>query len=153
MLLSLYSYFRFCFRHIQTYSSIIQEHTHAYSEPCLFLVYSEPWYIFITDHIQTPRYIHNTILNIFHKSSILVVWYSSEYAFLLKMLYFTVFLTLYFRHILACSRFIQPYLVLLRHIRNPSILKNILLQRYSGIFQTLHIIFRQIQRYLGPQLI
>ena len=36
---------------------------------------------------------------------------------LLKMLYFTVSLTLYFRHILACSRFIQPYLFLLRHAR------------------------------------
>ena len=49
-----------------------------------------------------------------------------------------------FRHILACSRFIQPYLFLLRHIKNPSILRNILL---------LHIIFRQIQHDLGPRLI
>ena len=36
-------------------------------------------------------------------------------------------------------------------MKNPSILKKLLLQRYSGIFQTLLIIFRQIQRYLGPQ--
>ena len=59
MLLSLYSYSRFSFRHIQTYSSIIQEHT---------LAYSKPWPIPITKHIQTPRYIHNTILNIFAKA-------------------------------------------------------------------------------------
>ena len=59
MLLSLYSYFRFCFRHIQTYSSIVQEHTYAYSEP---------WHIRITKHIQTPRHIHNTMLKIFTKA-------------------------------------------------------------------------------------
>ena len=96
------------------------------------LVY--PWHTLIPKHIQAPRYIHNTILNIFHKNSILDVWYSSECASLLKMLYFTVSLTLYLRHILAFSRFIQPYLFLLRYIKNPGILKNILLQRYSGIF-------------------
>ena len=59
MLLSLCSYFRICFRHIQTNSSIVQEHNHTYSEP---------WHIRITKHIQTPRYIHNTILNIFAKA-------------------------------------------------------------------------------------
>ena len=52
------------FRH----SSIIQEHAHAYSELCVSLVYAEPWYILITKHIQTPRYIHNTILNIFARA-------------------------------------------------------------------------------------
>ena len=51
--------FRFCFRDIQIYSSIIQEHTHAYSELCVSLLNSEPW------HTQAPKYIHNTILNIF----------------------------------------------------------------------------------------
>ena len=65
---SLYSYFRFCFRHIQTYSSIIQEDTHAYSEPCVFLTYSEYWHIPITKDIPNPRYIHNTLLNIFTKA-------------------------------------------------------------------------------------
>ena len=109
MLLSLYNYFRLCSRHIQTYSRIIQEHTHAYSKPCVYLVYSEPWYILITKYIQTLRYIHNTILNIFTKC-----------ASLLKMLYFTVSLILNFRHIMTCSRFIQPYLFLLRHIKNPT---------------------------------
>ena len=43
--------------------------THAYSEPCVSLTYPEPWYILITKHIQRyPRYIHNTILNIFSKA-------------------------------------------------------------------------------------
>ena len=69
MLLGLYSYFRFCFRHIQTYLSTIQEHTHAYSEPCVFLAYSEPWHIPVTKHIQISRYIDNTILNIFSKAT------------------------------------------------------------------------------------
>ena len=69
MLLSLYSYFRFCFRHIHIYSSIIQEHTHAYSEPCVSLACLEPWHIPITKHIQAPNYINNTILNIFTKAS------------------------------------------------------------------------------------
>ena len=38
-------------------------------------------------------------------------------------------------------------LVMLRYIKNLSILKNILLQRYSGIFSRPHIIFRQTQHY------
>ena len=67
MLLSWYSYFRLCFRHIQTYSSIIQEDTNVYSEPCVSLAYSEPCHILITRHFQIPRYIHNIILNISQK--------------------------------------------------------------------------------------
>ena len=66
MLLRLYNYFRFCFKHIQTYSSNIQEHTHAYSEFCVSLAYLGPWHILITEHIQAP--IHNTILSIFTKA-------------------------------------------------------------------------------------
>ena len=62
VLLNLHSCFRFCFRRVQTYSSIIQEHTHAYSKPCV------SWHISITKHIQTLRYIHSTILNIFTKA-------------------------------------------------------------------------------------
>ena len=79
MLLILYSYFRFRFRHIGTYSSIIQDHTHAYSEPCVPLAYSEPWHIPTTKHIQTPRYIHNTILNIFTKFSQFLAFALREY--------------------------------------------------------------------------
>ena len=60
-----------------------------------------------------------------------------------------VSLTLYFRHVLTYSRLIHPYLFLLRHI----LIKNILLQPYSGILSTPHIVFRQIQCYLEPQLI
>ena len=68
MLLGFYSYFRFCFRHIQTYLSIIQEHTPAYSEPFVSLVYSRTWHILITKHIQTSRYIDNAILKIYSKA-------------------------------------------------------------------------------------
>ena len=128
----LYIYLRFFFRHVQTYSSIIQEHTHAHSEPCVSLAYSEPWHILITNYTQTPWYIHNTILNIFTKAPFWT-FDSSKCNSLLKMLHFMASLTLYFWHVLACSRFSQPYLFLLRHIKNPGILKNILLQRYSGI--------------------
>ena len=64
----MHSHFRSCFRHVLTYSSIIQEHTYAYSEPSVSLAYSKPWHISITKHIQTLRYIHNTILNIFTKA-------------------------------------------------------------------------------------
>ena len=132
MLLSLYSFnCRFCFRHIQTYSSVLEEHTHAYSEPCVSLPYSEPWHILITNISKVYSKHH---IKHFHKSSILDVWYSSECTSLLKMLDFTASSTLYFRLILACSRFIQPYLFFLRHINNPSILRNILLHRYSGTF-------------------
>ena len=68
VLLSLYSYFRFCFRHVLTYLSIIQEHTHAYLKPSVSLAYSKPRHISITKHFQTLWYIHNTLLNIFSKA-------------------------------------------------------------------------------------
>ena len=66
MCLRIYKYYLACpvilgsVSGIIRYSSIIQEHTHAYSEP---------WHILVTKHNQTPRYIHNTILNIFTKAS------------------------------------------------------------------------------------
>ena len=100
MLLSLYIYFLYsCFRHIQTYSSIIQEHTHAYSEACVSVAYSKPWHVLITKHIQTPRYIYNTILNIFTKAP---SWEFGSYecASLLKMLHITVSLNIIFQ---TCS--------------------------------------------------
>ena len=69
MLLSLYSHFRFCFRHIQAYSSIIKRQTHIQN-----LLY--PWHIynpgiFISQGIfrlQNIFIIHNTILNVFTKA-------------------------------------------------------------------------------------
>ena len=60
-LLSLNSYCRLCFRYIQIYSSINQAHTQAFSG--VSLTYSAQQHIPITNHIQTPSYIHNTILN------------------------------------------------------------------------------------------
>ena len=68
VLLSLHSYFRFCFRHVQTYSSITQEHTHIYSESSVSLAYSKSLPIPIKKHIQTQWYIHNAILNILTKA-------------------------------------------------------------------------------------
>ena len=68
MLLNLHSYFRFSFRHVQTYSSIIQEYIHAYLELSVSLPYSNPWYIPITKHIHALRYIHNAMLNSFPKA-------------------------------------------------------------------------------------
>ena len=37
-------YFRFCLPHIQTYLSNIQEHTHAYSQPCVSINIQNPAY-------------------------------------------------------------------------------------------------------------
>ena len=68
VLLGLHSYCWFCFRHIQTYSGIIQDHIHAYLELSVSLAYLKPWDIPITKYIQTLRYTHNTILNIFTKA-------------------------------------------------------------------------------------
>ena len=127
VILSFYSYFRFSFRDIQKYSSIIQEHTYAFSKLCVASPNSEPLHIPNTKHIQIPRYLHNTILNIFAKApsrtfdTALLSNFQSH---------FTVSLTLHIRHIQAYSRFIQPCLVLLRHIKNPGIFPNILLQAY-----------------------
>ena len=149
----MYSYFRFCFRHIQINSRIIQEHTHTYLVPSVSLAYPEPWHILITKHTQTLRYIHNTILNIFTKAPSWAFDKVLNAPLSLKnsMLY-SVF-NIIFQTYSDISTLIQPYLFLLRHIKNASMLKNILLQRYSGVFETLHIIFGQIRRYLGHRLI
>ena len=134
---SLYSYFKFCFRHVRKYSDIIQEHTHAYSEPFPSLAYSKPWKIFITKHIQTLRYIYNTKLNIFKKLNL------GRLTVLNALFFYTCYLssranslslTLYCRYIQAYSSLIQPYLVLLRHIKSSGIFRDILLETYSGIF-------------------
>ena len=57
----------------QAYLDISKHYSriYAYSESCLPLTNSESWCICITKHIHTPRYIHNTILNIFTKSKAL----------------------------------------------------------------------------------
>ena len=125
------SYFRFCFRHVLTYSSIIQEHTHAYSEPSVSLAYSKPWHISITKHIQTLRYIHNTILNIFTKAQSCTfdtvlnapVFYRCYLTSRVTLRYLWSYISDIFRHIqdLFC------------HIKSPAIFRDILLQPYSGI--------------------
>ena len=112
-----------------------------YIQPCVSLAYSEPWDIFITRHVQTPRYIHNTILNFFTKApsstfeTVLNVplFYRCQ---LLQSLYgiFNVVFQTY-------SGMFNTYSVifsLLRHIKNPGILRIILLQPYHGpIIQTI----------------
>ena len=60
------------FRHIRPLFKSI----HTYSELCVSLVYSEPWHVPVTKHIQIPRYIQHlpyyAICHIkhFHKSLI-----------------------------------------------------------------------------------
>ena len=120
------------FRHIQALFKRIFTHIQRFS---MSLAYSKPWHIPITKHIQTLRYIHNTILNIFTKAQ---SWMFD--AVLNAPLFYRCYLT---SRITLCifsvifqtySRLIQPYLVLLRHIKSPGILRNILLLPYSGIF-------------------
>ena len=120
MLLSLHSYFRFCFRHVLTHSSIIQEHTHAYSEVCASLAYSNPWHISITKHIQTLRYIHNTILNIFVK-----VQYCTFDTVLNAPVFYRCYLT---------SRVTLRYRIF-----------EVIFQTYSGIFKAYSAIFSLVK--------
>ena len=95
----------------------IFRHIQACSELWVSLPYSEPWYVPITKHFQTLRYIHNAILNIFTKAP---SWMFD--AVLNAPLFFrcyltsTVSLTLYFRHIQAYSVLIQPYLGALTYL-------------------------------------
>ena len=108
------------FRHIRALFKSI----HAYSEPCVYLVCSEPWHIPITKHIQTSWYIHNfktiskkkiwKILNIFKKArpgtfdKVLNTPLFYRYyltASWISTVSWTVSLTLYFRlfsHIYSC---------------------------------------------------
>ena len=128
MLLSLYSSFRFCFRHVQTYSSIIQEHIHTQSQLSVSLAYSKPWHISITKHIQTLRYIHNTILNIFTKAQ---SWTFD--AVLNAPLFYRRYLTSRVSLRIFNVMF-QTYSGMLRHIKYPGIFRNILFQPYLCIF-------------------
>ena len=118
MLLSLHIYFRFCFRHVQTYSRIIQEHMHAYPELYVSLAYSKLWHIPIKKHIQTLRYIHNTILNIFTKAR---SWTfdANLNAPLIYRCYLTSRVTLY--------------------------IFNVIYQNYPGIFKTYSVIFSPVK--------
>ena len=104
--------------------------------------YSEPWHIPITKHIQPPRCIHNTILNIFTK---VPSWTFDTVlnAPISYRCYLTSRVTLrYLRDILACLRLIQQYLFLLSHIKNPSIFRKILLQPTQ-------VCFKHYTQYLG----
>ena len=118
MLLSLHSCSSFCFRHFQTYSSIIQEHIDAYSEHYVSLAYSKPWYIPISKHIQALRYIHNTILNIFTNAQSWT-FNANLNAPLIYRCYLTSRVTLY--------------------------IFNVIYQNYSGIFKTYSSIFSPVK--------
>ena len=139
------------FRHIQALFKSILTHI----ENLL-----HPW------HIQNPGiflsqsifrlYIHNNILKIFKKLNLgrlMQFWMRPSECALFHRCYLTsrvalrLSLTLYFRHTQAYSRLIQAYLVLLRYIKSPGIFRDILLQLYSGIFQTLHTMFRHSWTY------
>ena len=151
----MYSYFRFLFRYIQTYSTIIQEHTHPYSEPCVSRPNSEPRHIPITKHVQTPRYIQNTILNIFiqqlYLRHLIQFWMRFFYRCYLtsRVTNFTVSLTLYFIHIRAYSRlmaFLETFCF--RHILNAThnIYADSSMFRFPAYLGTL--CFRHIRPYL-----
>ena len=99
----------FCFRHIQTNWYIIQGSAHTYSEPCISLVYSKPRHIPVTKHIQTPRCIHNAILNIFTKAA---SWAFDTVLSAPSRITLLLSLTLHFRNIHPYLRLIQSYLVL-----------------------------------------
>ena len=120
MLLCLYNYFRFCFRQIQTYSGIVQEHTQEHTH-----AYSEPWHIPITKHIQTPRYIHNTILNIFTKAP------SCTFDTVLNAPVFYRCYLISLKVTSATKRYIETYII----------------ETYTGIFKTYSVMFILVQAY------
>ena len=107
VLLSLYKY-------IQVYSDIFKYY-------CVSLPNSKHWHIPMIKHIQTPRYIHNTILSIF-KKALSWTFDTALNAPLLKR-NFTVSLTV--------SGTFKTYSALLKYVTNPGIFRNILLQAYS----------------------
>ena len=80
----------------------MQGSAHAYSEPCVSLAYSKIRHIPITKNIQTPRYIRNTILNIFTKAA---SW-TFDTVLSAPSRVTLLFLTLYFRHIQTYLRLI-----------------------------------------------
>ena len=125
MLLILHSYFRFCFRHVQTYSNIIQEHIHAYSKLSVSLAYSKHWHISITMQIQILRYIHNTILGIFTKAQ---SWT--------------------FDANLNAPLFYRCY----RTSRVPLQIINVIFQNYSGIFKSYPVIFSLLRHVKSPYI-
>ena len=133
---------------MQSYSSITQEHTHAYTEPCVFPAYSETWQIPITKYIQVPRHIHNTILNIF---TIPPSWTFDT------VLHASVFRTgrARTRHVIfqaysatVIFAHIEIYLGRLRHIQNPGTVRGIFRTHglLSQIFRTVDI-FSQFQAH------
>ena len=102
VLLSLHSYFRFCFRHVQTCSAcsgIYSKHILTYSD--IF------WHIPITKHIQTLQYIYNTIINIFIKAQ------SWTFVTVLNRCYLTSRVTLRYllRYVSEIFRHIQEFFI------------------------------------------
>ena len=104
------------FRHIQSLFKSIFTHIQELS---VFLAYSKLQNIPITKHIQTLRYIHNTILNNFTKAR------SWPDAVLNATLFYKCYLT---------SR------VTLR-------IFNVIFRTYSGIFNTYSVIFSPAKEY------
>ena len=134
MLLSLYIYFRFCFRHVQTFKFYSRAHSRIFrisSLPDIFRtqhtgrklnVYKtfslRP--VSMRKHIQTPRYIHNTILDISIKAS------SQAFDTVLNA-------SLFYRCYLTSRVTLESLLML--HFRN------------SGIFKTYSVIFSHVETY------
>ena len=77
-----------------------------------------------------PRYIQNTISNIFHLGRLIQFWMHLS---LKDARLYGVF-NVIFQTYSGMFKIYSAIFILLRHTKNLSILRNILLQRYSGIF-------------------
>ena len=96
MLPRLCNYFRFYLRHIQTFSSIIQEHARAY---LLYLLYHGTiiWLCFPNDHMTVCS------MTIFTHCNFTVTWRFQVYV--IKMISFTDAFVLFFRFLCSLRKF------------------------------------------------
>ena len=125
----LYVLLKFCFRHVQPYSSIIQEH--AYSEASVSLACSKNILRLYGMFIIPYKFI-SVFSQKLNLGLMIQFWMS---LFFIDAMSFLEQLNSTFNviRIQAYSRLIQPHLVLLSHVKNPGIFKDILLQPFSRI--------------------
>ena len=93
---------------------------YAYSGLSVSLAYSKPWDIPTTKHIQTLRYIHNTIFNIFTKAQ------SWKFDANLNA-------SLFYRYYLTSRVTLHIF--------------NVIFQNYSGIFKNYSAIFSPVKAF------
>ena len=68
VLLSLHSYYVLFQPYSEKFKHYSRECSRIFRTLCISGIF-KTWYVPITKHIQTPRYIHNTILSIFTKAA------------------------------------------------------------------------------------